>query len=96
MATVREQVKALADDVLAKGGGVTDIRLAVFAAFDIIIGHGGMGDPDRVQDWPLCRYCGAWGGGGHGGFCPAGTEHELRDRRAGLQPLRPAHRPVAE
>lgn len=42
-------------------------QLEALWAFGIGIGNGGAG-PDRSV--PLCPYCAAHGGGGHGGFCP--------------------------
>lgn len=70
--SLKEDIRRLADEVLADGGDESDIRLAVFLQFNCSMGRGGQGSPQFAQDWPRCRYCGAWGGGGHGGFCPAG------------------------
>lgn len=70
--SLREQIRELADDVLAKGGDADEVRLAVFARFNLVIGQGGQGSAAYEKDYPKCRYCGAWGGGGHGGLCPGG------------------------
>lgn len=69
MNLTRDNVKVLCDDIIASGGDRTDIEFAMFAAFNVVIGHGGEGP---WPGWPECVYCGAHGGGGHGGLCPSG------------------------
>jgi hypothetical protein len=46
------------------------MQIALYIDFKLTIGHGGKGRTDMLDAFPPCRYCGAWGGGGHGGFCP--------------------------
>jgi hypothetical protein len=57
--SLRDDIRDLADDVLAKGGDEEEVRLAVFARFNLVIGQGGQGSPQYAQDYPKCRYCGA-------------------------------------
>lgn len=74
---VAERVRAVADPLIEHGGYTPDmIYTAVFHALGIGIGKGGGGtNPAVTYPGPLgetasCPYCGATGGGGHGGFCP--------------------------
>ncbi len=67
----RENVKRIADEVLAAGGTKLDIDFALFQEMNVMMGQGGIGP---WEDWPTCRYCEARGGGGHAGLCPAGGE----------------------
>lgn len=64
----RDNVKTLCDNIIANGGDRTDIEFAMLATFNSIIGPGGKGP---YLGWPKCIYCGAYGGGGHGGLCPS-------------------------
>jgi hypothetical protein len=64
--TILEQIRAIADPVIAAGGTPVDVNIALRRTLGIEIGCGGGGN----QDIPPCPYCGAFGGGGHGGFCP--------------------------
>jgi hypothetical protein len=76
---VAERVRAVADPLITHGGYTPDmIYDAVFQALGIGLGKGGGGDQNVLYPSPLgmvtvCPYCGATGGGGHGGFCPNGT-----------------------
>lgn len=74
---VAERVRAVADPLIEHGGYSPGmIYTAVFQALGIGIGKGGGGtNPAVTYPGPLgetasCPYCGATGGGGHGGFCP--------------------------
>lgn len=71
MPVTRENVKRIADQVLAKGGTKLDIDFALFQAMNVMMGEGGKGS---WEGWPACRYCDASGGGGHAGLCPAGYD----------------------
>lgn len=68
----RENVKKVADQVLAAGGTKLDIDFALYQAMNVMMGEGGKGP--WQQGWPDCRYCDASGGGGHAGLCPAGYD----------------------
>jgi hypothetical protein len=58
-------VKALTDAMSAEQIAVP-AQLRVIEHLGIQIGRGGSGPGPE----PRCEYCGANGGGGHGGFCP--------------------------
>lgn len=66
--SILDKVRRIADPMIA-GFEATpaEINLVLRERLDIEIGQGGQGYDESV---PLCRYCGATGGGGHGGFCP--------------------------
>lgn len=67
--TLRERIKAIADPLIEHGADHVYVRQVIHRELGIGIGGGGGGsDPDI----PPCPYCGASGGGGHGGFCPEG------------------------
>ena len=70
MSNVLQQVREVADRIIAGGGSPSDVRLAVLEECSVLIGRGGSGTYPNV---PACPYCGANGGGGHGGFCPGGS-----------------------
>jgi hypothetical protein len=77
---VAERVRAVADPLITHGGYTPDmIYDAVFQALGVGMGKGGSGDdssvlyPSPLGMVAVCPYCGATGGGGHGGFCPNGT-----------------------
>ena len=75
---VADRVRAVADPLIEHGGYTPDmIYTAVFQALGIGIGKGeGGSNPAATYPGPMgetasCPYCGATGGGGHGGFCPS-------------------------
>ena len=77
---VAERVRAVADPLIIHGGYTPDmIYDAVFQALGVGLGKGGGGTntavtyPSPLGEVAACPYCGATGGGGHGGFCPNGT-----------------------
>jgi hypothetical protein len=72
--SLKDDIRRLADEVLANGGDREDLQIALYSKFEVTIGKGGNGRDDLLFDFPPCRYCGAWGGGGHGGFCPNGGD----------------------
>jgi hypothetical protein len=63
-------VRAIADPLIEQGATPEQVRQAILDQLDIGIGAGGAGP----YDIPPCPYCGARGGGGHGGLCPRGLE----------------------
>ena len=74
---VAARVQAIADPLIEHGGYTPDmIYTVVFQALGIGIGKGGGGTntgvtyPGPLGESAVCPYCGATGGGGHGGFCP--------------------------
>jgi hypothetical protein len=67
--TLLARIKAIADPLIAQGATPAGINIELRKAGLNEIGRGGGGLSDDV---PECRYCGAYGGGGHGGFCPGG------------------------
>ncbi len=66
---LRDRIKAVADPLIAEGMDHEAVRFAVWRELRIGIGGGGGGLDKTV---PTCPYCGANGGGGHGGLCPGG------------------------
>jgi len=70
VSSLRELIKETADRVIAEGANPVDVRGEVLRVHGIGIGGGGGGTDPAVK---LCPYCGAYGGGGHGGFCPNGS-----------------------
>jgi hypothetical protein len=64
----RQQLRDLIDPLLEKGANRETVDFETSRVFGIQLGQGGQG-PNPV---PECKYCGAYGGGGHGGFCPNG------------------------
>lgn len=69
----KRDVKGLDKRVVASAkamtaaGIVPDEQVRVFmTAFFVQLGEGGSGS----GPYPRCPYCGAEGGGGHGGYCP--------------------------
>jgi hypothetical protein len=71
---LRDKIREVADEILDRGGDRDDMQIALYTDFGLTIGHGGKGRTDMLDDFPPCRYCGAWGGGGHGGFCPGASD----------------------
>ena len=61
-------VRAIADPLIEQGATPAQVIQAILDQLDIGIGKGGAGP----YDIPPCPYCGAYGGGGHGGLCPRG------------------------
>jgi hypothetical protein len=72
--TMRANIRAFAAPVIARGGSPAEVRAAVRASLGVEIGEGGSGPSPLLA---VCQYCGAYGGGGHGGFCP-NSEDEHR------------------
>jgi len=66
--TLLDQIRAVADALIEQGATPAAVNLELRKRSLPEIGRGGGG----VWDIPECRYCGAYGGGGHGGLCPAG------------------------
>lgn len=70
------RIKAVADQLIERGYTPDQVYDAVFSALGIGIGKGGGGTnagvlyPGPLGEAAVCPYCGATGGGGHGGFCP--------------------------
>ena len=57
---------------MASAGVPVETQVKVMWLLGIGLGHGGKGSDDSI---PECPYCGCYGGGGHGGFCPnTGTD----------------------
>ncbi len=69
-AELRDQVKAIADPLVATGATPAEINEVLRGQLWLMIGGGGKGPDESI---PRCAYCGACGGGGHGGFCPNGS-----------------------
>jgi hypothetical protein len=73
------RIRTLADPLIERGYTPDQIYEAVFSALGIGIGRGGGGTntgvtyPGPLGESAVCPYCGATGGGGHGGFCPTST-----------------------
>lgn len=66
---LRDQIRAVADPLIAKGVPEFEVRQEVLSVLGVGIGGGGGGMDPAI---PACPYCAANGGGGHGGFCPNG------------------------
>jgi hypothetical protein len=66
---LEQQIRAIADPLIAGGATPAAVNLELRKHSLPEIGQGGGGPLDGV---PECRYCGAYGGGGHGGLCPGG------------------------
>jgi hypothetical protein len=64
-----EKIRAVADVLIEQGATPAGINLELRKHSLPEIGRGGGGPYDGL---PECRYCGAYGGGGHGGLCPGG------------------------
>jgi hypothetical protein len=62
-------IREIADPLIAAGEPPSVVRDAVLWQLRVGIGTGGGGPDESI---PPCKYCGAYGGGGHGGFCPNG------------------------
>lgn len=66
-----EQIREVADPLVADGLTPGMVRARVYCALGTLIGPGGHSDPCQP---PVCPYCGACGpGGGHGWMCPYGA-----------------------
>ena len=66
--TILGKIKAIADPMIEQGATPAAVNLELRKQLSLEIGRGG-GGPYGI---PECRYCGAYGGGGHGGLCPSG------------------------
>jgi hypothetical protein len=64
--SLKEDIMAVADPIIGRGGTLTDVNEALAGLFGLTIGQGG-GDPAGGD---VCRYCRRVGKGGHGGLCP--------------------------
>lgn len=62
-----DQVKSVADMHIENGANPQVVRMHVKMMTGVSIGEGGSGTDPSI---PPCPYCGAFGGGGHGGSCP--------------------------
>jgi len=67
--TVSDQIRAVADPLIKSGATPAAVNIELRRRLGVEIGRGGGGP----HDVPECRYCGAYGGGGHGGLCPGGS-----------------------
>lgn len=54
-------------EVMSEAGIPAEAMVKMLWLMGISIGHGGRGSDAGI---PECPVCGAFGGGGHGGFCP--------------------------
>ena len=68
--SLKDDIRRVADEVLDSGGDRDDMQIELYIDFKLTLGQGGRGREDLLDEFPPCKYCGAWGGGGHGGFCP--------------------------
>jgi hypothetical protein len=65
MDNIEKRIREVADPLIIEHA--EEIRMSVLRATGIGIGGGGGG---AIEGYPPCPYCGANGGGGHGGLCP--------------------------
>lgn len=64
-----DTIREIADPLIAAGEPPFKVRDAVQRHTHVGIGTGSGGTDENILP---CGYCGAYGGGGHGGFCPNG------------------------
>jgi hypothetical protein len=68
-------IRQVADPLIAAGLDHEQVRAEVLARTGLGIGGGGgAGSSFGDRDNRACPYCGATGGGGHGGLCPNGGQ----------------------
>jgi hypothetical protein len=67
--SLAELIREVADPIIKAGGNPDDVNAAIWKELQVSIGRGGKG-PQGTEIEPHCSYCGAYGGGGHGGLCP--------------------------
>lgn len=60
------RIRSVADMHIEQGANPQVVRMHVRMMTGVAIGEGGHG----TEDLKTCAYCGASGGGGHGGNCP--------------------------
>lgn len=63
------QITDVADPLIAASKSWQAVQAEVWAVLGVGIGIGGSGPVSGIKS---CPYCGAYGGGGHGGLCPRG------------------------
>lgn len=69
--SLRDQIRAVGDPLIEAGKNDLEVRTEIYKVLGIGIGGGGGGTQESTS--PHCAYCGAYGGGGHGGLCPNGS-----------------------